>query len=293
MNTFWGTFFAHFVVALFPVGIFVIPLSILVCMDDGSSNVKNSDSRVAAIAIVFTIIASSIVSYAFTSSSMRDLSSRVLDITNNKNYIELSVPVYRKVDVDKNEKYIVVSGNINASDVETDYTECGIKDFLGGGNAVQVHKFYYSKYFEMLSKYADNLGGYLKYSKNKKFYALDSMLLSSDVEFDSREELDKELERKWDKYNKETGNDSQSYRKKDQEYIGSRSWYSYELKIPEKYYNMLNNFEEASLIEDSFEFSPSSFLKRALERGSSKEDYGKRPFLSIFYLYNLSEELGI
>lgn len=204
-------------------------------------------------------------------------------MTHNKEFLGLSAPLYQKIDVSQNEEYYILKDKISIHGKIKPYFVCRVNDFEFGGLSMYGHIFYYDKYFKMLDEYSRNLGGYFKYNKAKEFYVKDSLVLSDNVRFRSKEELRRELERKWSEYREETGANFSPQREQDIKSIKSEEYYFYELRIPQKYWYMLVAFQDSNI------------------RGPSKHDlhdpykevYEKAPFLSIFYLYDLSKRILI
>lgn len=90
--------------------------------------------------------------------------------------------------------------------------------------------------------------------------------------------------------------------KKDNKSIVKDVSYIYELKIPENYWNVLINFNNKNLrdayVSVTNSDNPVEGLLQSFKESQERERYRgyiyrERPFLSIFYLYNLSKQLGM
>lgn len=263
---------------------------------------KNGEGNPIVKKLVIFAFYSVLISGIYTYFQMESIASSVTEITSNKEYMWLSMPIYSKVDLGKDVKYKVIKSSFDTDKNELDKVRCTIRDFVFGIDTRYGHNYHYDEYFETLRKYADNLGGYLKYRKNEKFYVSNSPLLERDIQFNSEEEIKKELARRWDDYEKKMGATFSSQRKKDNKSIVKDVSYIYELKIPENYWNVLINFNNKNLrdayVSVTNSDNPVEGLLQSFKESQERERYRgyiywERPFLSIFYLYNLSKQLGM
>lgn len=212
-------------------------------------------------AITFSLIASIVITLLIYSSYSYNFKVSIDNQINNKEYLLYSKPLYTKVKIDgdnlktfKEVLYLNEDSYKKGLTIESkDLNAFKTGKFRIGKQKNILINILYDEYFKVLKRYAENIGGSLKVDKEIEYYIKNTQLIpieenSFNSEKEAKEAIDKAMKDELiyndirvDMANKIKEED----RQREYKNISFCVRYSYELSVPEKYYNYLRKYRDS------------------------------------------------